>query len=420
MAYRTDLSFNPKTPAVMHIDLNSCFATIEQQANPLLRGIPVAVAAYTTPNGCIIAPSVEAKSLGITVGMRVKDGKLLCPGLVVLPPDPWKYRSVHLALRRIVSSYTNNFTPKSIDEFTLNLEGYPILQTTSIKDVAREIKERIKNEIGEWIRVSIGIAANRFLAKVAAGLRKPDGLDEISKENYFDIYSRLPLTKLCGIKTANAIRLGSVGVHSTLDFFNADYFTLRSAFKSINAYYWYLRLRGWEIDDVEFGRKSYGNSYALPKPFSLPEELSPILIKLTEKTGRRMRRAGYEAEGVHFSVLYRDFSFWHKGFILPKAISDSRDIYRWAFKIMLKSPHKKPVRNLAVSVFNLRKGSAYQLDLFEDVERRRSLVASLDEIGARWGDYSITPARMLLGSPEYVPDRVAFGGVKELEEFTLG
>src|SRR3990167_10988466 len=167
------LGFNQKLSKIKHLDLNSFFATIEQQANPHLRGKPVAVAAYVTPSGCIIAPSIEAKRYGIKVGMRVKDGKLLYPGLIVLAPDPWKYRNVHLALRRIVSDYTDKFVPKSIDEFVLNLEGYPSYNKGML-EVAREIKARIKKEIGEWLTVSVGVASNRFLAKTAASLHKPD------------------------------------------------------------------------------------------------------------------------------------------------------------------------------------------------------------------------------------------------------
>jgi len=100
------LNFNPAPSTILHIDLNSCFATIEQQANPHLRGKPVAVAAYTTPSGCILAPSVEAKRYGIQTGMRVKDGKALYPKLIVIPADPWKYRNVHLALRKILGGKT--------------------------------------------------------------------------------------------------------------------------------------------------------------------------------------------------------------------------------------------------------------------------------------------------------------------------
>src|SRR3989344_6324306 len=311
MDYQINLPFNPKPSTLMHIDLNSCFATIEQQANPKLRGKPIAVAAYTTPSGCILAPSVEAKRFGIKTGMRVKEGKLLCPELIVLSSDPAKYRDVHLKLRQLISSYTNNFSPKSIDEFVLDLEGYPSF-TKGMREIGREIKARIKKEIGDWLTVSIGIAPNRFLAKTAAGLKKPDGLDEINKSNFWEIFSKLKLTYLCGIAKQNSARLGSFGIYTVLDFYNADIRTLKNTFHSVVGYDWHLRLRGWEIDDVQFGRRSYGNSYALPKPLYKKEDLAPILQKLVEKTGFRLRRAGYKTSGVHVAILYRDGNFWHK------------------------------------------------------------------------------------------------------------
>jgi DNA polymerase-4 len=413
-----ELTFNPKPSTIMHIDLNSCFATIEQQANPYLRGKPIAVAAYTTPSGCILAPSVEAKRYGIKTGMRVKDGKLFYPKLIVLPADPWKYRNVHLDLRKIISCYTEDFFPKSIDEFVLNLEGYPCLRAKNIQQVAKEIKTRIRKEIGEWITVSVGIAPNRFLAKTAAGLNKPDGLDEINKNNFLDIYSKLELGDLCGIKIQNTLRLNGVGVCSVLDFYNAKVWQLKAAFESIVGYYWHVRLHGWEVDDVEFGRKSYGNSYALPKPLITPTELSPILSKLVTKMGARLRRAGYKARGVHVSISYRDKRHWHKGVSFEKALFDSRDIYKKAYRILCHSPLKKPVRELAVSCFGLTKFKVSQLDLFEDVSKKEKLVDAVDKVNEHWGDFVITPAKML-GAKDSVPDRIAFGGVKELEEFTL-
>ena len=427
-----NLNFNPKHSTIMHIDLNSCFATIEQQANPFLRGKPIAVAAYATPNGCILAPSIEAKKYGIKTGMRVKDGRVLCPSLIVLPPDPWKYRNVHLALRGLLSEYTNDFYPKSIDEFVLNLDGYSELPLrfspykvvaqypipSPMHAIALEVKRRIKKEIGEWLTVSIGIAPNRFLAKVASSLRKPDGLDEINKDNFLEVYKNLELTDLPYIKVQNAARLNNMGIFTVLDFYSAPIWRLKAAFESINGYYWYVRLHGWEIDDIVFARRSYGNSYALPKPLSTSDELSPILSKLVEKTGARLRRAGYKARGIHVAISYRDGSFWHKGRSFPKVFFDSRDIYKEAYKIMLDSPYKKPVRELAVACFNLIKLSLTQLELFNDIVKRQSLVKAVDKINERWGSFIITPARML-GTQNSVPDRIAFGGVKELEEFTL-
>jgi DNA polymerase-4 len=417
MVSPTDISFNKKPSTIMHIDLNSCFATIEQQANPLLRGKPIAVSAYDSPGGCIIAPSVEAKRFGVKVGMRVKEGKMICPNLITMAPDPWKYRFVHIALRKIISDYTSDFSPKSIDEFVLNLEGYPAFKK-GIANVAKEIKERIKKEIGEWLTVSVGIGPNRFLAKVGAGLNKPDGLDEINSKNFKDIYGKLVLTDLCGIKVKNAIRLASVGIHSVMDFYEAPYWKLKAAFQSVAGYYWYLRIRGWEIDDVEFGRRSYGNSFALPKPLRTPEELSSILTKLCQKTGFRLRRAGFKASGIHLAISYRDHDFWHCSKKLGTPLHDSRDIYKAAFRLLAVCPHRKEVRDISIAVFDLLKQSDLQLDMFNDLPKKELMIKAQDKINERWGSFIIAPAKMS-DAKTLVPDRIAFGGVKELEEFTL-
>jgi DNA polymerase-4 len=459
------LPFNPSPSRIMHIDLNSCFATIEQQANPLLRGKPVAVAAYTTPSGCIIAPSVEAKRLGIKVGTRVKDGKKLCPHLVVLSPDPWKYRNVHLALRRIISSYSNDFCAKSIDEFVVdfgqngilralgksegrkyqkvgksNPSGFLRFRSSEFSEfsvspmhrVALEIKKRIKSEVGEWLRVSVGIAPNKYLAKVASSLHKPDGLDEINKDNFFDCYLGLRLIDLPWIKARNALRLNSVGIFSVQDFYNASYQQLKGAFGSALAHYWFLRLRGWEADSIEPSRRSYGNSYALPKPLVGLDKLSPILSKLVEKTSFRLRSAGLVARGVGVMVSYRNGGFWHKTQRLSKEVFLSLDIYKEALRILSLSPLGLPVRELAVCCFALRKAGYMQLDIFEDLEKKRHLSEAVDRLNNRFGNFVVTPARMALCDSGAVPDRIAFGqpaestpqallsgGVKELEEFAF-
>ncbi len=142
-----DLGFNPAPPTTMHIDLNSCFATIEQQANPFLRGKPLAVCAYATPAGCILAASVEAKRYGVKTGMRLREGKKLCPFMIAIDSDPNKYRHVHLKLREIMSDYTNEFYPKSIDEFVLELGKYLPVHDKTMREIGREIKVRIKKPI---------------------------------------------------------------------------------------------------------------------------------------------------------------------------------------------------------------------------------------------------------------------------------
>lgn len=411
------LNFNSTPSYRMHIDINSCFATVEQQANPFLRGRPVVVAAYKSPGGCILASSVEAKKLGIKTGMRVGDGKNICRSLIVLESDPWKYRDIHKKLKKLLSEYTYNFVPKSIDEFTLNFKDFPAYQKGMI-NVGREIKLRIKKEIGEWLTVSVGIAPNRYLAKIAAGLTKPDGLEEINKDNFLNIYSKLKLTDLTGIKERNEIRLNSVGINSVLDFYRAPPNMLRIAFHSITGLYWHTRLSGYEVDDVEFARRSYGNSVALGAKVAEREEILPVLSNLVEKMSARLRRAGYKAKGVHLALSYKDGSFWHRGELCQKALFDSRDIFRESLRVLEYHSFGKPLRNIAVSVFDLVKTQNLQLDFFDDVEKKDILMKAVDEVNERWGDFVITPGRML-ASKQKVLDRIAFGGVKELEEFTL-
>jgi len=403
-----NIKFNSSKSFLMHIDLNSCFASVEQQANPLLRGKPVVVAAYDSLKGCILASSIEAKKMGVKTGMRVMDGKKLYPKLIVLTPDLWKYRFIHLKLRDLIRDYTNNFEPKSIDEFVLNLKDYPVLLQKSMFEVGLEIKKKIKSEIGDFLTVSIGISTNRYLAKIAAGLNKPDGLDEINSKNYLDVYKKLKLTDLTGIKIANALRLSSMGIYTVMDFLNAPLWKLKAAFKSITSLYWYQRLRGYEVDDVVFGRRSYGNSLAIGKSVTSFEEVSPIMARLTEKMTGRLRHAGYKAKGVHLALLYKDGEFWHEGHLTGSELYDTRDFFKNFLLLLKKANPKKQIANIAVSAFSLIKNTNSQLELFRDVLIREELTKSGDKINKKWGGESLMLGRSL-NLKNKVLDRIAFG-----------
>jgi DNA polymerase-4 len=209
-----------------------------------------------------------------------------------------------------------------------------------------------------------------------------------------------------------------VGISDVLSFYNAELWQLKAAFRSINGYYWFIRLHGWEIDNVPFGRRSYGNSYSLPKPFHTPEDLSPILAKLVTKATSRLRRAGYAAKGVHIAIQYRDGLYWHKGRSFSKTLFDTVEIYKEAYTLLRSSPYESPVRNLAISCFNLVKKETLQLELFSNVVKKESRTKAMDWVNDRYGEYVVVPATMI-HTKEYVPDRIAFGNVKELEEFTL-
>ena len=283
------LPINHNQPRIMHVDLNSCFATIEQQANPLLRGKPIVVAAYNSPNGCVVVPSIEAKRFGIKTGMTVRDARLLYPPVIVRTPDPAKYRAVHLQFRKIFKDYSAAVAPKSIDEAVIDFSDTYALYNRSLQDIGREIKRRFREEIGEWMVCSISISTNRFLAKLAPSLKKPDGLETIDHTNVLSVYKQVSLLDLNGINTRNEARLNAAGIFTPMEFYAASVDTLKKqVFQSINGYYWYLRLRGYEIDQVDFARKSFGNTYALGKQSNDPRELSKLLMKLCEKTGRRL------------------------------------------------------------------------------------------------------------------------------------
>src|SRR3954453_5818923 len=359
------LAVNHNPPTIMFVDLNSAFSTVEQQANPLLRGKPIVVAAYDSPNGCVVAPSIEAKQYGIKTGMTVRDAKLLCPTVIVRKPNPDLYRAVHLQFRRIFRDYSPDVTPKSIDEAVIDLTDTLCLFKGGVAGIAKDIKRRFRTEIGEWMCCSIGVGTNRFLAKLAASLHKPDGLDVIDHTNVLEVYRRASLLDLNGINTRFQARLNAYGIFTPMDFYAAPLPLLKQqVFRSINGYYWYLRLRGHEIDAIDFARKSFGNTYALQQQTNDPRTLAKLLMKLCEKTGRRLRRSNYSAHGVHVALVYTDLSWWHTGRKFDVPVYTTQEIYEKALRLLNRSGYTRKVRNLAVSVYDLIPTTDEQLELF--------------------------------------------------------
>ncbi len=411
--------FNPKLPTILHIDLNCCFASIEQQANPNLRGKPVVVTPTLSLSGCVISPSREAKALGIKTGTRNRQALAICPNLIILHADPDKYRFVHLQMRKLLQEYSSVVIPKSIDEFIVDFSDYPKVYPV-LNTLAKEIKQRIKDEIGEILTVSIGIGPNRFLAKTAAGIKKPDGLEEINFDNHPAMFANLKLVDLPGINFRMERRLNFAGIGSVTALYNASLDKLIKSFGGVAGYYWYLKLRGWEIEEGERARKSYGNSCVIGQPLTTRDQVLGVIQKLTEKMGQRLRFGGAQARGVHLSLMYADHSYWHEGHKLDKYLFDSRDIYQQLVAILQNQPEPRPVKKIAVTVFDLEFSPSYQLELFADTSKQAQLVAAVDKVNRQWGCFTLTPARMLeFKDQEVVVDRIAFGGVKELEELSL-
>ncbi|MBI5127341.1 hypothetical protein HZA76_02695 [Candidatus Roizmanbacteria bacterium] len=397
----------------MHIDLNSCFATVEQQANPHLRGKPIVIAAYPTLGGCILAPSIEAKKLGIKTGMRVKEAKVICPDVIVRENDPLLVRDVHSKFKRICECYSPQVVPKSIDELVMDFSEMDDYRKKTLVEIGQEIKKRFREEIGEWISCNIGIATNRFLAKLASSLHKPDGLDVIDYKNLPSIFSSLKLVDLNGINFRYQARLNAAGIFTPLEFLEAeDNFLRKIVFKSIAGHYWYLRLRGFEVDDFQSDRKSFGQEYSLGQKTSNREKLSSLIMMLTEKMGRRLREADQTALGIHLCLLYDDWSFWHKGKKFNEPSFTTQELFKKVMMIFSQQPEEKIVRKIAVTCFSLAPVNDLTPGLFEDeIDKKRKVSKAVDEINNRWGEYVVAPA-LMIKSKKTVIDRIAFGGLK--------
>jgi len=411
-----EMPINYNRPMIMHIDLNSCFAIIEQQANRLIRNKPVAIAAYTSPRGAVIASSYEAKALGIKLGVNVREAKLLYKDVIVLAPDPDKYFDAHRRFKKVLLNYTDEVTPKSVDEFVIDFRGSTAIQRgKSLEEVGYEIKKDIKESLGEYVTVNVGIGPNRFLAKLAAGLHKPDGLDIISGENLHSIYEKLTLTDFPGINVRYEARLNVAGIHTPLQFLDADSVMLKKqVFKSVVGYYWYLRLRGHEVDNVDFGRKSFGHNYAIGDKTRDPQQLSRLLMKLCEKTGRRLRKGDYVAGGIHLFIMFENRQYWSKGKKLKHDVYSTQDIFLAAQRLLNEVVIPARATNISVSIFNLHTANPEQLGLFDDSRLdTRSLAKAADIVNDRYGEFTVVPA-IMANMQDIILKRVAFGSVRDL------
>lgn len=460
-----ELPVNSAQPLVMHIDLNSCFSTIEQQANPLIRNRPVAVGAYTKDSGIILAASYDAKTLGIRLGTSVREARQICPDIVVLMPDPPKYREAHRRFREVLQAYTDDIAARSIDEFVLDFHGADIVrQGRPLEDIGREIKQRIKEQLGCYVTVNVGISSNRFLAKLAAGLHKPDGLDVITPDNILDVYRSVDLLALPGINHRFKSRLLAAGIATPYEMYRASGKYLKHfVFFSKLGYQWHQRLRGWEVDDVNWGRRSIGHQYALEQRTADKDQLKRLLMKLCEKTGRRLRRHGYVAYGIDLHIRYvynRELAeagghygsngwgrsgysrHWHQSRKTAQPLYATQEIYRAATTMLDKLRLVDEVSLLSVTVFNLRtvaESGADQIDLFEDIpldysaglaadtdgpggtdatsfgsrRRRQALAQAADQANDRYGEFSVVPA-IMADMDKTILDRVAFGNVSDI------
>jgi DNA polymerase-4 len=406
--------FNHERPLIMHIDLNSCFATVEQQARPMLRGRPIAIVNRRTDKTAIVTASYEAKKMGVKVGMKLREAKFLCPDIIGIESDPSKYRYVYHKLLDIMNDYSAHVTMKSIDEGVIDFHNTTAaMQGRDLVEIGMEIKQRLKDEIGVWMRCNIGIATNRFLAKTAAGLHKPDGLDEITPQNIREVLGELKLTDLTGIASRNEKRLNSVGIMTPLQLLDTDSTTLhRIVFKSVVGDWWYKRLRGWEVDDVSTDIKRVGRQYVL-ESFSLSyDEILQRLHHLCESVGSRMRSQGKSARGIYVYAKTLERGYWHASSLSSLPFSSDQTIYAQALRLFQKAPDG--MKEIGIHCYELEPIEDSQLSLFNDqIVREQQVTHAIDGINKRWGDRTIHSAGTL-GTGIYVQTKIPFGSTRYL------
>ncbi|MBX5439153.1 MAG: DNA polymerase IV [Thermoflavifilum sp.] len=418
---RNTLHTRPDQGYVMFVDMNSFFASCEQQVNYYLRGRPVGVCVYTGENGCVIAPSIEAKQRGVKTGMRLREAMRLCPELVPLESRPERYREFHIRIMDVLRRYAEEVVPKSIDEALMDLRSYRIVYP-DLMALARRIKADIREQVGDWLRCSIGIAPNAFLAKLATELQKPDGLVMITPANIDQILAGLSLTDLPGIGERMAQRLRKGGIHTPLELRYASPHHLRRVCQSIVGLHWHYRLNFAEVDILDH---PYKTMQAMRQISAAQRQhlqsLHDLLVALCMTLERRMVSQQVCCREVAVQFTYQYARSWHQVIRLPHPVQQGTGILqaiRQRMEHFIHAHHCEPLINdqltaMGVTVSDFIPQELVPLSLFEEPVRQQQLMRAVYDIKDRFGPDKLIKA-VELTDTHPLKDAIGFGSVKDL------
>lgn len=394
---------------ILHLDMNSYFASVEQQANPAWRGKPVGVAAGLYRGACLIATSKEAKAKGIVTGMRVVDGLTRDPKLVVVEVDPAKVRSTTERIFAILAQYSEAIETYSIDEAFVDLTGW-------VKDVdeavcrARTIQQRIHDEVGEWLTCSMGLAATRWLAKFGSDTAPKGELVVLDRGNLAAYLAGRPLTDAWGIAQRLERRLRALGIHTLGELKRFPVANLVQAF-GIKGYELWANVNGVELNGVQVqGRpKSIGHSHVLRQRTQDARFHRAVLMKLCEKTGRRLRQLGLEAQGLGMGFATAEGGGGGASVKLGQPLVSSLRLFQLAWRIFRSQIGAGTASALFVVAFRLQPQSR-QRSLWGWADRRQAVAVShaLDRLNDRFGDFTVHYGAQFGLADDQAPDRVGF------------
>jgi DNA polymerase-4 len=416
----------------LHIDLNSFFASVEQQLHPEYRNRPLAVVPTHADTTCCIAASYEAKALGIKTGTQVGEAKKICPGIVLIEGNHGVYADYSHRIAQAVERCCPVAHTPSIDEMVCELMGRE-QEPPRARRIALDIKQAIRDDVGETLRCSIGMAPNRYLAKIASDMQKPDGLIGLLPSQLPRAIAHLDLRDLPGVGAKTEIRLHAKGIRTMEQLLALDRPGMHALWDSVwgdRLYHW---LRGGETGDngapVDSGmQKSLGHSHVLGPEHRTPEGAWAVAHKLLHKAAMRLRMEHFYAASMSVSIRYaltreqaagmtktrKHFSgLTHSGWGMEARFPACRDTLtllealRGAWAKRPEGPEFARPFFVGVTMHNLIPESEFQGSLFGDPDNRAELAATMDKLNLKYGHTTLHFAGML-PAKESAPTRIAF------------
>lgn len=391
---------------ILHIDMDAFYASVEERDDPGLKGKPVVVGGTPEGRGVVAAANYVVRKFGVHSAMATAKALQLCPEAIVLRPRMEHYAKISAKIREIFHRYTPDVEPLSLDEAFLDATGSSQI-FGSVETIGRAIKKDIRDELN--LVASVGVAPNKFLAKLASDLDKPDGFTLIHQEDIQAVLDPLPVTRIWGVGKATKRTFDSIGVTSIGDLRKLSLEALQTTFGQSGEHFWRLA-RGIDHRTVVADRaaKSISHETTFPDDINDIEVLRAWLLELTEQVSQRLRRNELHGRTIHLKIRYANFDT----FTRSKSLSDGTNATRqlWAVASELLStglPDRKlSVRLLGMGVSNLSPRRAIQQSLFADDEeqaRDTRLDDMADQIRNRFGTTALRRASTFQHGAEHKP-----------------
>jgi len=367
---------------IMHVDMDAFYASVEQLDNPELRGLPVIVGG-DHERSVVSTCSYEARKFGVRSAMSIAMAKKLCPKGIIVPVRMHRYLEKSREIMSIFHELSPLVEQLSVDEAFLDMSGMEGLYK-NIREAGELVKRRIKAETG--LTASVGIAPNKFLAKMASDLEKPDGLTIIQHDSVKGFIAPLPVGKIFGIGRSAQQLLLQYGITSIGQLNNLDFKILQKVFGK-NAYTIKLLAEGQDNRPVVPVREaqSIGREVTFSQDLHDYESCKEEILWLCGQTGYRLRKQGYTGRTVTLKVKYADFTLKTHSYTSDMDIFCDEDIIKLSMSLLQKVSLTKGIRLLGVTVGNLSEGEMPNLG-FEEDERQKKRNEALDSLKARFGE----------------------------------